>query len=317
MSLNPIMSALPDISAPDFRRDTLKAIGLVVLGYFFFNLTDLMAKFLQPTYGVAQTLFLGSISGLIISLAWLLIRYGVAGFRTRHPYWHITRGMMTCGTAFCVVQGVAVLPLAEFYGIVFIAPFLVLLFSALFLKEAIGWHRGIAVAAGFAGILILISPNLGESQDGLSASGIVYTLIAAFFIAGNVITIRKIGKGDCTPLFSLFPMICVFIFNGLFMVVKGMDWITVRPADMFMLLLYGGGIVLGVVFVARGVGVAPLTAAVAPFQYSQILWGVIFGYVFFGDLPGVYTVAGLTLIVAAGLYAIWREYRVKAVKEET
>lgn len=286
-----------------YKARTLKAILLVTLGYWGYSVADLCSKALQEHYSIYQVLCVSGLSGLLITGLWLWVKYGASSFLPSNLKLHLIRALVVTGTAYFMVRALKTLPMADFYGIIFIMPFLVMIMAIFILGEKIGWRRWLAAAVGFMGVLIVAGPQFTHIGE-----GIICAFMGALLSALNVILLRKIGPGSPRPLYGFYP----------FVLITALNFIAMMHTDSFLpfevqyapyFILHGPVIVLAVITMSMGFSAAPETAVVAPFNYTQIIWGVLFGYVFFDNLPTATTWLGVSIIIGAGLYSIWREYR--------
>lgn len=285
------------------KTRTLNAIFLIVLGYFAYSVADLCSKVLQQTYNIHQVLTMSCSVALVITGLWVWIKFGPRAFFPHNLKLHLFRALIVSGISYFMVRALQTLPLADFYGIIFIMPFAAMIMSVLILKETVGWRRWAAAAVGFMGVIVIAGPqfnNIGE--------GVVCALLGVFFAASNVIALRKIGSGAPLPLYGFYPFLFITIMNaaGIFMTDS---FVMPRVEDIPFLIIHGPVTVLAIISVAMGFARAPETSVVAPFLYTQIIWGIIFGVIFFDAIPTQTTFAGLALIIGAGLYSLYREYR--------
>ncbi len=282
-----------------FKR-TIEAIIIVTIGWTAFVFVDAISKTLTQSYSVPLILTLSSITGVILSGGWILARHGLSGFLTPNWRWHAARSLCVVLTAICVVNALGRIPLADFYGIVFLSPMMLSLMSAVLLKEHIGWHRAIATVAGFGGVLILAGPQFGTYN-----SGIVFTFFAAFLVSINGIVVRKVGHENVMTLYAFYPFLLNAIVNGLIV----MDDFEMPPvADLPLFAMIAILATVGTMGFSYGFSRAPETAVIAPFHYTQILLGTLLGYLLFGDIPTFTTILGAAIIIGAGIYLIWREH---------
>lgn len=283
-------------------RQNIKAILIALTGWFFFSVTDAFTKTLTGEYSTAQLIGMGSFIGMMLSGGLIYARYGWRGFLTRNWKLFILRGALVVVVSWLVVKALSLITLPDFYGIIFMTPFLVTIMSVLFLKERIGIHRIIALIAGFIGVLILAGPRLDSVPLGL-------LLAFGGMVGGSIVTIiiRKIGREPVTLLFAFVPCAANAIVYVPLMLLSGFHvpenpWLLWEPSAL--------GVTAFIGFLCFSIGFtrATETAVVAPFHYAQMLWGVLFGYFLFGDVPPLTTVTGSLIILAAGLYMLWREY---------
>lgn len=285
------------------KARTLNAIFLIILGYFGYSVADLCSKVLQQTYSLNQVLVMSGGTSLVISGLWVWIKHGTQAFFPDNLKLHLLRALFITGISYFMVRSLQTLPLADFYGIVFLTPFQAMILSVLILKEKVGWRRWCAAAVGFTGVLIIAGPqfnNIGE--------GVICALIGVIFAGANIITLRKIGPGVPIPLYGFYPFLLITIFNLIGMFLSG-DVVMPRMEDATYLVIHGPITLLAIICVAMGFSRAPETSVVAPFMYTQIIWGITFGIIFFGAIPIETTFIGLALIIGAGLYSLHREYR--------
>ena len=131
----------------------------------------------------------------------------------------------------------------------------------------------------------------------------------AVFSGATIMTVRKIGHGVPIPLYGLYAYVFILIFSIAGLIITG-DFRPIQTHDVPLLLIHGPVVVFAITFLSMGFAKAPQTAIVAPFNYTQIIWGVLFGWIFFQNFPTATTWAGLSLVIAAGLYSLWREYKI-------
>ena len=236
--------------------------------------------------------------GLPPLLVWILWSQNLGAWRTQRPLAHLGRsaaGLLTMTLAFTALS---YLPLAEATTIGFVAPLFAVMLSALVLRERVRRHRWSAVAVGFIGVLIVMRP---EGSD-LPAVGLTLALLSAFGVACVTITIRQIGLTE-------HPQTTVLWFTASSMIVVGavMPFYAQAhaPATWGILLALGffGG--MGQLLLTASLRYAPV-AVVAPFDYTQLLWAVLLGWLLWDTHAPASTWAGAGVIIASGLYTIYR-----------
>lgn len=284
---------------PPLKGESLKIIFIIILGWSSFAFADTTSKSLTQDFQPSFIILFNAFICIPLLCAWIYFQKGWKGFLSPRWKWLIARGLCIGFTSFGVVNAFAHIPLADAYGITFSAPFIAVCLAYLLLKEQVGLHRWLSVIIGFIGVLILVGPKF-ETMN----IGILYAAIGALAIALGTIVIRKIGKNEYLPLFLLYPFIgMVFVnlpvaYNQITLPdIHYIGWFLANTAFVFM----------GVLCTTYGIANAKATATVAPFVYIQIVWGVVFGYFIFKDIPTLTTTIGLTLVVGAGIYMINRE----------
>jgi drug/metabolite transporter (DMT)-like permease len=285
----------------DHLKKALIAILLCVGGWFAFSVCDATSKWLTSTYSVSQIVFMSSLPITILSAFIIFMKGGLSGFNTLDLKWHIARAVSVVLTAVFVVNALKTIPLADFYGITFLSPFITALLAALFLKEHLGWHRMMAIIFGFGGVLVIAQPQFATYSIGL-----VFALGATLSISGTSIVLRKMKSNESLFLFSFFPSFANSIFHAPG-TIQNFVMPTFFDAGIFTILTIS--VMVGLLLLATGLRKAPIYSVVAPFHYTQIVWGITLGYLIFGDLPTPTTLAGIGIIVCSGIYMIWREYQ--------
>ena len=270
-----------------------------MVGWAAFVGSDTCMKWLTSFYGPAQLIWTVNIIGLALTIIWTLVQFGPNGFKSARWQFHALRGLCIVGSSYCVVNALARIQLADFYGIVFISPIIMMLLSHFFLGEKVGWHRMAAAVVGFMGVLVLAGPQFAHI-----GAGVMFAACGALCSSVNGIVTRKIGREPHTPLFALYP----FLFNTLAWsaFVPGFD--VYDPAHFPLFAVVPPFILLGFICYSIAFSRAPEISVIAPFHYTQILWGTLLGFLLFKDIPTWSTLLGAAIIIGAGLYIIWREH---------
>jgi len=239
--------------------------------------------------------------GLPPLLAWIGLTRNLGAWRTARPLAHLVRGMLGLTTMVCAFAALTYLPLAESATIGFVAPLFSVTLSALVLGEAVGRHRWSAVVLGFVGVLIVIRP----SGDALPAAGLAFAIAAAFGTAAVTITLRQIGRTEATPTIVLWFTLFSMVATGLCLPFFGERHDGPTWAILVGLGLAGG---CGQLFLTSALRFAPV-AVVVPFDYTQLVWAVLLGWLLWDTHPPATTWAGAAVIVASGLYTLYREHK--------
>ncbi|MEA3031565.1 MAG: hypothetical protein QOG13_2890 [Sphingomonadales bacterium] len=239
--------------------------------------------------------------GLPPLLAWIALTGNFGAWRTRRPLAHLARGTIGLSTMVTAFAALTWLPLAEAATIGFVAPLFSVVLSALILAEPVGRHRWSAVALGFLGVLIVMRP----AGSHLPPVGLALALLAALGTAAVTITLRQIGRTESTPTIVLWFTCFSMAVTGLFLPFYG-QWHDARTwAILAALGLFGG---MGQLFLTSALRFAPVSVVV-PFDYTQLLWAVLLGWLLFDTHPPASTWAGAGVIVLSGLYTIYREHK--------
>jgi drug/metabolite transporter (DMT)-like permease len=281
------------------RNATLAGIGMMLLGILMFSLNDAMGKWLVATYTVGQVLLLRSAAGLAV-LTPFVIRQGVMRtLRPERPGLQVLRVALGSGEVALFYLAVSYLPLADTMTLWLAAPVWSALLAVLLLGERVNAGRWLAIAAGFAGVVIALDPT-GAS---LSMPALL-ALLGSVLFAGMTIAGRYLrGTPDVTlvawqTLGALLMGLALLPFG----------WVTPSWADATLLCLLGIVAMVGHLCVTRSLKLAE-ASVVVPYQYTLIVWALVFGWLVFGDWPTPTMLAGSALIVAAGLALILLERR--------
>jgi len=234
-------------------------------------------------------------------LAWVMMGPGLASLRTRHFRLHVSRSAVGLTGMVFNFGAVMLLPLAEATTFGFTVPIFATILGALVLKEPTGWHRWGAVLAGFIGVLIVTQP--GGSH--IPLGGALVGLTAALFVAIVAIQLRQMGRTEspATTVFWFSTLSIPPLLIGYAFVAAPHDWQTF--ALLVLIGFVGGAAQLALTAALR---FAPVSTVV-PMDYSSLIWATLYGYLLFGVLPGPWTWVGAPIIIASGLYIVWRERR--------
>ncbi|RYG88419.1 MAG: DMT family transporter [Alphaproteobacteria bacterium] len=258
---------------------------------------------LAETHGASlvEILFFRQACAVPLVMAWLAMGPGLATIRTARFGAHVTRTAIGLMGMVFNFGAVLLLPLAEATTLQYTVPIFATILGALVLREGVGWHRWAAVGVGFAGVLIVAQPGGGH----FPLIGTLVGLTAAFFVAIISILLRQLGKTESTgttvfwfSLLSLPPLAIAYGFN-----LRAHDFDT--WAILIGIGLVGG---LGQLGLTGALRLAPVSTVV-PMDYSSLIWATLYGWLLFGVLPGSTTWIGAPVIIASGLYIVWREHR--------
>ena len=294
-----------DAALTDSRRrsGTVAGIGLMVFGIFLFAVNDVMGKWLVATYSVGQVLLLRSAAALVV----LLVLIGRKGFTVRlptQPGLHVVRVIFSTLEVACFYWAVAALPLADVMTYYLAGPLYVAAFAAIWLGERLDRQRIATIVVGFIGVLIVLRP----SSASLTPPAFI-AIAGSIFFALLMITTRKLRETRDTTL-VLGQTLGALLFGC---VASPFAWVAPSPVDYALLSLLGIVAMAAHVCVNRSLKLAP-ASVVAPYQYTLIVWAVVFGYLVFGDVPQPSSLIGAAVICAAGLALLMIE-REKAQRE--
>ena len=273
-------------------------------GMFLFSGVDTMGKFLTETLHPIQIVWCRQF-GLLVGVMILIALRGPGMLRSANPKLQITRGVLAACSATVFIIGVAYVPLADAVAITFVAPFMVTVMGAVILREPVGIRRWTAVTVGFIGTLIVIRPGMGVIHP---AAGLL--ILAASAFALRQVLSRVLAGADKTSTTVAYTAIVSW---GLLTIPLPFFWTT--PATQLEIGLLVAMAVAAAV--AETLVIMALDAAqavvVAPVQYTLLIWGTLYGFFIFGQLPDGWTWLGALIIIASGIYTLNRE-RIAASK---
>ena len=278
------------------QPSALAGIGLMVLGIFLFCCNDALGKWLLGTFSVWQMLAIRSAAAMAL-LAPFLWREGSAVLAAPRPGLQLVRVTLSVLESIFFFVAVTYLPLADTVTFYLAAPVYVTALSAIFLKEQVGLRRWSAVAAGFAGVMIALRPSAAT----LTWPALI-AIIGSFSFAVFLIITRMLrGTSDAVMVGGQFAGMLVVAA-----VVAPFGWIRTSALDFGLMMILGAVAMAAFACVNRSLKLAP-ASVVVPYQYTMIVWAVALGWLVFGDVPDAFTLSGAAIIVAAGLYILWRE----------
>ncbi|KXG86695.1 DMT family transporter [Agrobacterium bohemicum] len=273
---------------------------------------DAIAKYMAVSEGMspAQVTFYRFFFQLVCTLPLLLVISPRALLSAKRPWLNLLRGVLHAAASLTFFAAVKYMPLADVFAIYFVEPFLLTMMSALFLGEKVGWMRWSAIVVGFVGAMIVIQPSF-EIFGWTSLLPVACAFLFSLYLFLN----RAMGDADS----PLVMQTMAGIAGTAFMAVALLIGHAVGDINFEMSLPgWGHGLVLLVLLgsisgymhllVVKAFWLAPVSL-LAPFQYFEIISATALGYVLFSDFPTASKWLGIVIIVASGLFIIWRERR--------
>lgn len=284
-------------------------VAVMLFGMLLFALNDAMGKWLVATYSQGQVILIRSAAALII-LVPIVWRAGLCGLvRIERPGLQFARVFFSTAELFCFYFAVAALPLADVMTYWLAAPIYVAALSPFLLGEKVGWRRWTAIAIGFVGVLIALKPSSASLT-----SAALFSILGSAAFAFMMLSGRQLRNTPDTVL-AFWQIIGAALAGIVAVFLTPSGWLPVQSSfDLAFLGLLGVVAMTAHVLVNRALKLAD-AATVAPLQYTLLLWAVIFGWLFFGDVPQTSIVVGAGLIVLSGLYIFFRENTLKRRRE--
>ena len=287
-------------------KENLRGVAFMILAMFIFAIVDGIAKYLTQSFHPLQVVWVRQ-AGLFAGALFFLFMHGRTIIYSQHIPLQIVRGLCAALSAVLFIFGISMVPLADATAVTFVAPLFVVIIGALFLKEPVGIHRWSAVIIGFIGTLLIIRPGFEGSNIAL-----FLPVIAASFFAVRQIISRYLASSDslattlCYTAVTSFAVMCL---PALFV------WTTPSSFEAILLMIILALLGLcGEMLVIKALSTG-LAVVVAPMHYTILIWTSLYGYLFFHQLPDGFTWAGGGIIIATGLYTLYREQIRKAEKQ--
>lgn len=281
------------------REGRLRAITCMIAAVAAFSLMDALLKLLSAHYPAMQVAMLrGAASMPFMLLPWLIAGRWHELKPRRFPM-HLLRGMLSVLILGGFIYAVRVLSLANAYAVFLVAPLLVTALSVPLLGERADARHWGAILAGLAGVLTMLRP----SASGLVTLGALAALVSAVAYALSAITVRVLTRTDTTASVIVWTVGLMTVFTA---AVAVPVWVPLEPNHWPWLVALGVLAAIGQYLLTEAFRSAP-PSLVAPFEYSALLWGFGLDRVVWHVLPSLRVCLGGGLVIASGLYVIWRE----------
>lgn len=289
------------VSEHEARKNTIIAILLTCVAYAYFNIGDAAVKMLGAKFHFSQIVVLNCIVIISCMCLWSGLREGRNAFRIRSTKLLLIRAVLSVIVAVLNVYALSNVPLTTFYTLIFTSPFWVALLSALFLGEKLERKRIGVIFAGFAVILFVFRPGSGSFNI---YAGLV--LASAFIYAASMVLLRKMGPHESRTMIICTGSAASIIFTAPFL---PFHYIAPTPYEWGLFFMMGVLGAISISCIAYAFQNAPSASVIAPYHYTQIVWGALLGYFIFNEVPDARTMAGAAVIILAGLYLIYGETR--------
>jgi drug/metabolite transporter (DMT)-like permease len=279
------------------NQNALRAVLWMSCAVLSFSLMAVAVRELLHAMGVLEILFLRTLVTFLMVVG-LVPRIGFAPLRTRRFPAHLGRALMHLGGQFCWMYAIAALTLATVFAIEFTMPVWVALLAVLFLRERMNAGRVVALAAGLAGIAIILRPGLG----GFEPAALVMVL-GSLFYAGNMIMTKRLSSTD-SPLAVLFWMSATQLPVTLSLAVPA--WVAPAPADVPWILVIGAGSFIAHYSMTRAMKLGDATLVV-PIDFLRLPLIAVVGALFYDEPLEAAVFIGAAIIFAGGYYSLMRE----------
>ena len=289
-----------DQRLPAARTDRVpRGIIYMLAATVMFAVSSAITKWQVGSYSFAEVLFFRAVISLVACVFLILPRTGLGVFRTKRLRHHLARsGTQTVAQSLLTIAFM-MMPLGGAIAINFSAPLFATLFAAFWLHEKVGLARGLALIAGFLGVLIVAAPGADSFR------------IGALFAIGNAVlfgsvtaAVRGMTVTESAETLTMYQMVFLTVFFAVAMPVFGFAWPS--NGDLGAMLVNGLFNGLGQYWWTRSLSLAP-PSAVGPFYYFSLVWAIGLGFLFWGEMPTLQLLAGSAVVVGSGLFLLWHE----------
>ena len=276
---------------------SLSTIGIIfaILAYFSFSLLDTIQKTAVIYHSIFQILFLKYFFTLFLSVTESVRKKNKIFYKTKKIRLQITRSILSIIESGCFVLSFRYLSLADAHSIGSLTPIIVVTLSAVLLREQVNFKTWIAIFFGFLGVLIIMRPGL-SIFDPKS----LIPLGAAFFLGLYQIITRKVSEYDSSETSLFYTSIVGIVLMSFLM---PFFWYPMQAFSYILFLGIGIFFSLGIYFQIIALSFAK-ASVVQPFHYTLILWAIILGYIFYKDIPDIFTIVGALIITLSGIYVL-------------
>lgn len=280
----------------------LRAIGFALAGFTFWVLADSSIKLVGqsglPAYEMVA--FLGLFMSAFLAV-YALGRGQIYALRPHRLHRQVVRACLDMGNNVCVVIALRHLTLTLFYILVFTAPMVIALLSAVFLREGLSWKKASAIIVGFAGVVIAVHPWSSAHEGDWIGFGACMVCVACFSL--NMVWSRVLTRTERPESLAFF--------SGLVTAAAGFALMTLHAVSLTPRLtagLFAMGLFCALGTLCFYIAVKHTTAAnVSQYHYTQLITGTLVSYLVWHDKPGTWIVTGGLLILASGLYVAMGE----------
>lgn len=284
--------------------DNLKGAGLMTISMAAFTFNDVCIKLLAGEVPLMQAIFLrGALSTLLI---WFVARHmGAIRLNFARRDWGLIalRSGAEIGATFSFLTALFHMPIANITAILQALPLTVALAAALVFGEPLGWRRMLAIAIGFCGVLLIVRPG----AEGFSVYSI-YALAAVGFVTIRDLAARRLSRAVPSISVALINAAVVTAAGGIASL--GQGWVMVSPAHVGLLAMAAVFILCGYLASVAVMRLGEISFT-APFRYTGLLWALALGWLIFGDWPKPLTLLGAAIVVATGMFTLWREAQLR------
>ena len=285
--------------------DNMRGVLYMNIAMLAFTVNDSFMKAITQDVPLFQAIFIrGGLTVAVLALIAALLTGGVSMVpKGRDQVVLAVRTLAEVGGTVFFLQALVHMPLANLSAIMQSLPLVVLLTAALVFGDHIGWRRMLAIGIGFLGVLLIIKP--GTAGFDIWS---VFGLGSVACVVVRDLATRELSRDVPSVAVALWAAIAVTVMGAAGVAVQG--WQPVTAYQVLMLAGASAGLIVGYLFIVMVMRVGDI-GFVAPFRYMALLWAILFGWVLFRTLPDGWTLVGAAIVVATGIYTLWRERKLR------
>lgn len=265
-----------------------------------FTINDALTKAVMETINIGQVMLVRGVFATVMIAA---IAYSRGALRLPRQALHpmvALRSICELLATLAFLGALARMPLANVTAVLQALPLAVTMGAALFLGEAVGWRRWLAIMVGFLGVMVIVRPGF----EGFNAFSLLALLCVGFCAVRDLAT-RRIPDEVPSLLVSTVTAVAVTTVGGLLIPAFG-GWVPMTGGEIGILATMAVLLIVGYQFVIMAMRIGDISA-VAPFRYTALVWAILLGFLMFGDVPDLPMIIGATIVVGTGLYTLYRE----------
>ena len=282
--------------------DNLRGAGLMVLAMLAFAIEDAVIKFLAGAIPIGQIVAFFGVGGTLVFATLARMQGQSLWDRAYLSPAILIRNVAEVVGLIGFVTALALIPLSTASAILQAAPLLVTLGAALFLGEDVGWRRWAAIFVGFFGVMLIIKPGTAAFEWNL-----LFAVMGVLGLAGRDLATRRVPTHISSVQLSFLAFLVALPSAALLLYMRGDQIVTPTPTQLTLLIatVAIGCIAYFMITTAMRIGEISF---VTPFRYSRMVFALILGMLFFNERPDALTLLGAAIIIASGLYTLWREH---------
>jgi drug/metabolite transporter (DMT)-like permease len=279
------------------EKTVLNGIGLMILATVLFSIMHASIKFMSTSMHPFVIAFFRNLFGLLVIAPWF-IKYGLKPLKTNRIKLHMARSFFNVIAMLSFFYSLSIAPLADVASLAFTAPLFASILAVIFLKEIVGFKRGIAIIFGFIGALIVIDPVYSSINNGH-----ILVLLSASVWSVSLIIIKILGRTESSVTITSYMVI---IMIPLCAIAAYFYWQLPTLKDLFYLMIIGVCGTGAQMLLAQALRQGD-TSIIMPFDFLKLIWAVGIGYLFFFEVPSLNTWIGSIVIFLSTLYIAYRE----------